>query len=148
MTDEYRLSLRAIAEVAVGYFSRTPTPIEEVPRVIAAIAAGFKDIGDDACEPEVRPASSIRRPTPAQIRKSIAPDGLVSFENGKRYRSLRRHVAALGMSWEAYRAKWGLPETYPMIAEDFRALRSRLAKEAGLGQRRETDAGGDPLLKA
>lgn len=85
--------------------------------------------------PEAKPdAGQIEKPTPAQIRKSITPDALISFEDGKPYKTLRRHLTVRGIDPYAYRAKWGLPKDYPMVAPNYAAQRSELAKAIGLGR--------------
>ncbi len=79
------------------------------------------------------------RPTPHQIRKSIQPDHLVSFEDGKSYKTLKRHLTRLGLTSDEYRQKWGLPHDYPMVAASYSERRSELARSAGLGQHRKKD---------
>ena len=83
-------------------------------------------------------------PTPAvSVRKSITPDYLICFDDGLKFKSLRRHLTALGMTPEQYRAKWKLPADYPMVAANYAAQRSALAKKIGLGQSRKVaDAAG------
>ncbi|MGA4555664.1 MucR family transcriptional regulator [Methylorubrum aminovorans] len=78
--------------------------------------------------------------TPAQIKKSITPGHLISFEDGKPYKTLRRHLTLRGLSPEAYRAKWGLPNDYPMTSEAYSEHRSALARALGLGQQRRRTA--------
>jgi predicted transcriptional regulator len=74
--------------------------------------------------------------TPAvPVRRSITPDFLISLEDGKRYKTLKRHLAGLGLTPEAYRRKWGLADHYPMVAPNYSATRSALAKAAGLGRK-------------
>jgi predicted transcriptional regulator len=69
------------------------------------------------------------------IKKSITPDYLISLEDGSRYKSLRRHLTTkYGMTPDEYRAKWGLPKDYPMVAPNYAKARSELAKASGLGQ--------------
>jgi predicted transcriptional regulator len=70
------------------------------------------------------------------IRKSVTSDYLICLDDGKAYKSLRRHLALLGMTPEQYRAKWGLPLTYPMVAANYAAKRSTMAKSFGFGQNR------------
>ena len=78
-------------------------------------------------------------PTPAvSIRQSIKPDYLICLDDGKKFKSLRRHIAGLGMTPEQYRAKWNLPADYPMVAANYAAQRSELAKSFGLGQLRKS----------
>ena len=69
------------------------------------------------------------------IRKTVTPDFLISLEDGRRYRTLKRHLAGRGLTPEQYRAKWGLPPDYPMVAANYAAQRSELAKSIGLGQK-------------
>lgn len=71
----------------------------------------------------------------ADIRKSIASNALISFEDGRPYKSLKRHLNARGLSAQDYRAKWGLPSDYPMVHPTYSAQRSELAKAIGLGAR-------------
>jgi predicted transcriptional regulator len=68
------------------------------------------------------------------IRKSISPDLLICLEDGKRFKSLRRHLTGLGLTPEQYRQKWNLPSDYPMVAPNYAAWRSAIAKQLGLGQ--------------
>jgi predicted transcriptional regulator len=77
-------------------------------------------------------AGSPKPPVP--INKTIRPDYIVSLEDGRRYRSLKRHLTARGLTPEAYRTKWGLRPDYPMVAPNYSKIRSDLAKAAGLGQ--------------
>ncbi len=76
----------------------------------------------------------VEKPTPARIRKSITPDALVSFVDGKPYKTLKRHLTTHGMDFAAYRARYGLPADYPSTAPNYSAQRSALAKSLGLGQ--------------
>jgi predicted transcriptional regulator len=71
------------------------------------------------------------------IRKSVTPDYLICLDDGKRFKSLRRHLGVLGLTPEQYREKWKLPSDYPMVAPNSAAQRSTLAKKIGLGQKRK-----------
>ena len=82
------------------------------------------------------------KPTPAQIRKSIRPDGLVSFIDGKSYKTIKRHLTGNGMTMEQYRERYGLPRDYTSVASSYSEARSALAKSAGLGQQRHNAAPG------
>jgi predicted transcriptional regulator len=83
-----------------------------------------------ASEPEVL--------TPAvPVRKSVTPDYLICLDDGRKFKSLKRHLASLGMTPDQYRAKWNLPADYPMVASNYAATRSALAKKIGLGQNRK-----------
>ena len=74
------------------------------------------------------------------MRKSITADYLICLDDGLKFKSLRRHLTALGMTPEQYRAKWNLPADYPMVAANYAAQRSELAKKIGLGQSRKNGA--------
>ena len=78
-------------------------------------------------------ASGAEMPSAAQIRKSINPDGIVSFIDGKTYKTLKRHLTSRGLDPKSYRARYGLPADYPMVAPSYAAQRSALAKTIGLG---------------
>ena len=83
-----------------------------------------------ASEPEPEPQAPA-----VPIRKSVTPDYIISLEDGSRYKSLKRHLSSkYGMTPEEYRAKWGLPHDYPMVAPNYARARSELAKSMGLGQ--------------
>jgi predicted transcriptional regulator len=71
------------------------------------------------------------------VRKSVTPDYLICLEDGKRFTSLRRHLRLLGLTPEQYREKWKLPSDYPMVAPNYAAQRSALAKKIGLGRKRK-----------
>ena len=70
------------------------------------------------------------------IKKSVTPDYIISLEDGRRYKSLKRHLGGRGLTPAEYRTKWGLPHDYPMVAPNYAAARSQLAKQMGLGQQR------------
>jgi predicted transcriptional regulator len=77
------------------------------------------------------------------VRRSVTPDYLISLEDGRQYKSLKRHLASRGMTPDEYRAKWGLPKDYPMVAANYAAMRADLAKRIGLGQSRRKAVAGD-----
>lgn len=79
-------------------------------------------------------APETAKATPAQIRASVQPDYLVSFEDGRQYKTLKRHLHTHGLTPAAYREKWGLPADYPLTAASYSARRSALAKANGLGK--------------
>jgi predicted transcriptional regulator len=126
-----------VAEVAAAYFANSHVAPTEIPNVIGQIAASLKSVGEGfgAESSEEQAAAKQTRLTPAQIRKSVTPDALISFEDNKPYKTLRRHLATHGLSPEQYREKWGLPRDYPMVAPNYSAARSQMAKQLGLGQR-------------
>ena len=131
-----------VAEVAAAYFSNSNMNPNDIPLVIAQIASSLAAVSDGsgADEPaEAAPAAP--KLTPGQIRKSITPGALISFEDGRPYKTLRRHLTVKGLTPEAYREKWGLPRDYPLVAADYSASRSQLAKNLGLGRKGATARG-------
>jgi predicted transcriptional regulator len=101
----------------------------EIATIVRSIheALGRAEQGGSA-EPE------SPRLTSAQVRKSITPDALISFEDGRRYKALRRHLAKYGLTPQQYRSKWGLPGDYPMVSLNYSQARSKMAKAVGLGR--------------
>src|SRR3954463_5562927 len=126
-------------ELAVDLFSASashnPLPASDLPSLIEAVHAALRQVGGEKAE---QPPEEPPRPA-VPIRKSITPDRLISLEDGRPYQSLKRHLAARGLTPEAYRAKWGLPPSYPMVAPNYAQRRSELAKSLGLGQRRTAE---------
>jgi predicted transcriptional regulator len=124
--------LELAADLVSAYVSHNPLPPSDLPSLIAAVHTALRQVGRAKAE-----QPSEERPRPAvPIRKSITPDHLISLEDGRPYQSLKRHLAARGLTPEAYRAKWGLPPSYPMVAPNYAQRRSDLAKARGLGQHR------------
>src|SRR3954452_24925803 len=123
--------LELTADLVSAYVSHNSLPVADLPSLVDAVHTTLRQLSSETAE-QVEPAP---RP-PVPIRKSITPDHLISLEDGKPYRSLTRHLAKRGLTPEAYRAKWGLPPSYPMVAPNYSQRRSELAKALGLGQRR------------
>lgn len=119
-------------EVVTAYLGRNPTPIGDLPTLIASVHAAVSALGAPAV-PAVEP---VARPSLADIRKSITPDALISFIDGRSYKSMRRHLTKHGLTPETYREKYGLPADYPVVTASYSAQRSELAKALGLGQQR------------
>jgi predicted transcriptional regulator len=125
-----------VAEVAAAYFSNSHVSMSEIPNVVSQIAASLSSVGAGAeAPPEAAAEPAQSRATPGQIRKSVTDEALISFEDGRRYKTLRRHLATRGLSPEQYREKWGLARDYPMVAPSYSAKRSAMAKSLGLGQK-------------
>jgi predicted transcriptional regulator len=120
-------SIELTADIASAYVSSNKVAASELPGLIAAIFGALTGAGaQEPAEPQ-QPAVSIK--------KSVTPDYLICLEDGRRFKSLKRHLSSkYGLSAEAYRAKWGLAKDYPMVAPAYSAARSSLAKEFGLGQ--------------
>ncbi|TXM92236.1 MucR family transcriptional regulator [Methylobacterium sp. WL116] len=124
------------ADLVAAYVSNNSVPVSELPNVIASVHAAFAGLANGA---PAEPAGT-EKPTPAQIKKSITPDALISFLDGKRYKTLKRHVTVAGLTMEEYRARYGLPSDYPSTAASYSAQRSELARSLGLGQQRRKAA--------
>ena len=117
------------SEVVSAYLANNHVPSAELPSLIASVHGTFAGLGQ-APEPAVEPEKAV----PAvPVRKSVTDDYLISLEDGKQYRSLKRHLAGRGLTPAEYRAKWDLPHDYPMVAPAYARKRSELAKAAGLG---------------
>lgn len=123
-------------DVVTAYLTRNHVSAAELPSLLASVHAAFARLGQSpsSAEPE------INRPSLGQIRRSIRPDALISFEDGKPYKTLKRHLAKFGLSPEEYRAKWGLPRDYPMTAASYSEQRSKHALSQRLGQRHKNAA--------
>jgi predicted transcriptional regulator len=137
-----------VADIAVAYFSNNHVTPSEIPAVINQIALGLSPVGAVAIE--LAPAPPVQRKlSPAQIRKSITRDALISFEDNKPYKTLRRHLTARGLAPEEYRNKWGLPENYPMVAPSYREARANLARARGFAIRATLNvAAAEPAVSA
>ena len=108
-------------------------PSEQLPDLIKAVAStiGKIDRGED-----VKPEPVVLKPA-VPIRKSVTPDYIVCLEDGKQLKMLKRHLKTVyGLTPDDYRAKWGLASDYPMVAPNYAASRSKLARDIGLGRRR------------
>lgn len=121
------------ADIVSAYISKNSVRPAELGELIASVHQTLKGLSG----PATSAADQIEKPTPAQIKKSITPDALMSFEDGKPYKTLRRHLSLRGLSAEAYRAKYGLPADYPMTCTSYSAQRSELARSLGLGNYRK-----------
>jgi predicted transcriptional regulator len=128
--------LEHAAEIVAAYVSNNQTEAGAVAPLITEVHRALARLG----QPEAASGEKPARLTSAQIKKTITPDYLVSLEDGRHYRMLRRHLAGLGMTPSAYREKWGLPSDYPMVAPGYSARRSELARSLGLGQKRKKAA--------
>jgi predicted transcriptional regulator len=121
------------ADIVSAYLSHNATPASEIPALISQIHAALLRVSTG--RPEVAPLEPAK---PAvSVKKSMTPDYLVCLEDGKRFKSLKRHLRTqYNMTPEQYRDKWGLPADYPMVAPNYAVARSQLAKKMGLGQQR------------
>lgn len=117
-------------EIVSAYVGHNSVGPDEIPNLIHKVFAALSEAalgGSAAEEQQAEPA--------VPIRKSITPDYIICLEDGKKFKSLKRHLRThYNLSPEEYREKWGLPRDYPMVAPNYAQARSRLAKKMGLGQ--------------
>jgi predicted transcriptional regulator len=117
------------AELVSAYVSHNPVPAGELPKLIDLVTNSLRSLDNPATEPE----SLIPLVPAVSVKKSITPDYIFSLEDGKPYKSLKRHLSVRGLSPDDYRAKWNLRSDYPMVAPSYAKMRSELAKKVGLG---------------
>ena len=120
------------ADVVSAYVSNNSVPASDLPGLIGEVHIALSKIGNGSAE---LPAEA---PKPAvSIKKSVTPDYIICLEDGKKFKSLKRHLRTqYNMTPEQYREKWGLAPDYPMVAPNYAEARSQLAKKMGLGQQR------------
>lgn len=122
--------MRLTGEIVVSYVGHNQVAVADLPAVINAVAGSLSSLGPDI--------GKVGRPggRDPRVQRSVTQDYIVCLEDGRRLRTLKRHLrTAYGMTPEQYRAKWGLPRDYPMVAPGYTAYRSRLAKKIGLGRK-------------
>jgi predicted transcriptional regulator len=120
-------------EIVAAYVSNNPVPPSELPNLIQSVHSAVAGLASGVVSSTAVPADDVEKPTPAQIRKSVRDDGIVSFIDGKTYKTLKRHLTSHGLDPRSYRDRYGLPVDYPMTAPSYAAQRSQLAKAIGLG---------------
>jgi predicted transcriptional regulator len=124
------------AEIVAAYVSNNTVPAAELPSLIESVQQALLKAVANSVEP---PKEELKPAVP--VRKSITPDYIVCLEDGKKFKSLKRHLRThYDLSPAEYREKWGLPADYPMVAPNYAAARSALAKKMGLGQKRKAAA--------
>jgi predicted transcriptional regulator len=120
------------ADIVSAYVTHNSVPPGGLPALIESIHSSLTDLGAVEAVPQTEAL------VPAvPIRKSITPGFLICLDDGKKFKSLRRHLGSLGMTPDQYREKWSLARDYPMVAPDYAATRSALAKKIGLGRLRK-----------
>ena len=130
-TESSSSGLAALAgEIVSSYVVKNSVPIAELPKLIESVHTALTTLKLGASVP----TSEAEKPGAAQVRKSIQPDGLVSFLDGQTYKTLKRHLTKHGLDPRSYRERYGLPVDYPMVAQSYAEKRSALAKAIGLGQ--------------
>jgi predicted transcriptional regulator len=125
------------AQIVAAFVSNNTISSADVPQLINDTFAALTRASG---EPSAAPAREELKPK-VPIKKSVMPDFIICLEDGKKFKSLKRHLRThYGLSPEDYRQKWDLPPDYPMVAPNYARARSDLAKKMGLGTRREDDA--------
>lgn len=140
MADENMDLLVLTGEIVSAYLSNNSVRADDIPGLIRSVRA---TLTEDTTPPEPEPQPEQTKATPGQIRKSITPDALISFVDGKSYKTLKRHLSRHGMTMEEYKGRYGLPKDYPSVAPDYSARRSEMAKSLGLGARGRGRTGGE-----
>lgn len=121
------------AQIVSAYVGNNTVAAADIPALIHQVYSALSRVsgggGGDAAGEALKPAVSVK--------KSITPEHIVCLEDGKKFKSLKRHLRTqYNMTPEQYRDKWSLPSDYPMVAPNYAAARSQLAKQMGLGQQR------------
>ena len=120
------------AEIVSAYVSNNTVASADIPALINQIHGALLQVSSG----ETQPSSEPLKPA-VPVKRSINPDFIVCLEDGKKFKSLKRHLRTqYGLTPEQYREKWSLPGDYPMVAPNYAAARSQLAKQMGLGQQR------------
>ncbi len=125
-TSERNVSLNLVTEIVTAYVSNNSLPTSQLPKLIGTVHHTLLNVDEKATE--------ILEPA-VPVRKSVKPDYIVCLEDGKRFKTLKRHLkTAFDLSPKEYRQKWGLPDDYPMVAPKYAVLRGELAKKIGLSK--------------
>jgi MucR family transcriptional regulator, transcriptional regulator of exopolysaccharide biosynthesis len=133
-SDENFIELTA--EIVSAYVSNNTVPAGEIPSLINQVHAALSRVSGKSAEGSAGPLKPA-----VSLKKSITPEYIVCLEDGKKFKSLKRHLRTqYNMTPEQYREKWGLTTDYPMVAPNYAAARSQLAKQMGLGQQRRRQA--------
>lgn len=122
--------LGQVAQIVSAYVSHNSVSSSDLPALIANTHGALRSLsGNGIVEiiAELKPA--------VPIKKSVTPDFLICLDDGKKFKSMKRHLSGLGLTPDEYRTKWGLPSDYPMVAPNYSSARSTMAKTAGLGRK-------------
>src|SRR3954469_2327369 len=118
------------ADIVSAYLSNTTVRPDEITLLISTVYSALSNVGQSR---DAAPIQQEKLTPPMPWKKAITADYIISFEDGKRYKSMRRHLTLRGMTPEQYREKWRLPGEFPMVAPSYSAARSAMAKRMGLG---------------
>ena len=125
--------LQKTTQIVAAYVSRNVVPVSDLPTLISTVHQSLATLGQPQATAET--PADLKPAVP--VKKSVTPDYIVCLEDGKKLKMLKRHLkSSYGISPDEYRAKWGLPADYPMVAPNYAEARSALAMEIGLGKRK------------
>ena len=128
--------IQLTANIVAAYVTNNSVPVAEIPALLSGVHTAL--VGLSGAAASAKPKTE--KPTSAQIRRSITPDALISFIDGKPYKTLKRHITGHGLTMEEYRERYGLPVSYPATAASYSAMRSEFARANGLGNQRRKAA--------
>lgn len=131
LTYDQQLHLTLLDHTVAIVKTWAPLDKDNIGPTVSAVYAALRDVGTPLVS-----APEIDKPTARQIADAVQADSILCFEDGKRYKSLKRTVAKYGLTPAEYRTKWGLPPDFPMVAPSYSVRRSELAKANGLGKTR------------
>ncbi|MER9474372.1 MucR family transcriptional regulator [Mesorhizobium sp. M0520] len=117
------------ADIVAAFVQHNAVPVAGLPDLISSVNSALSALRKPAVD---EPPVQIPAVNP---KKSVFPDHIISLENGRKFKSMKRHLGLLGLTPDAYRSKWGLARDYPMVAPSYAAQRSELAKAIGLGRK-------------
>jgi predicted transcriptional regulator len=128
---EYGEMLRMTVNIVAAYVANNPLPVTQISEIISSVFHSLRGLSGGVV------GAMSEAPKPAvPVRRSVTPEYLICLEDGKKLKMLKRHLrAAYNMTPDEYRAKWGLPIDYPMVAPNYAAQRSDFAKKIGLGRK-------------
>ena len=115
------------AEIVSAYVTKNRLPQAGLPDLIESVSTSIRKLGEPAPAPEAAPTPAVNP------KRSVHADHIVCLEDGKKFKSMKRHLTSHGLTPQQYRAKWGLPPDYPMTAPNYSEQRSVMAKNIGLG---------------
>jgi predicted transcriptional regulator len=142
MSEDKIRNINLTADIVAAFVRNNSVPPDGLPALIESVNSALAAVDNPVAPPQPAPEPAVNR------KRSVTPNFIYCLEDGKKFRSLRRHLgSAHGMTPEAYRTKWDLPGDYPMTAPSYAAKRSELAKEFGLGIRTEAAAAKAPAKR-
>ncbi|AZO23610.1 transcriptional regulator [Mesorhizobium sp. M1E.F.Ca.ET.045.02.1.1] len=130
MADATVNLIEVTADIVSAYVSKNPVPVASLPELISSVNSSLSKIRQ-LTEPEKQAQAPAVNP-----KRSVFPDYIICLEDGKKFKSLKRHLGVhYGLTPDEYREKWGLKSDYPMVAPNYAAARSEMAKAIGLGRK-------------